>query len=59
LAGGVGGVDQTTKRRRRNTYDALVIDPRPGGATSDCAEDNIAVLDLAVSQLRGLSRTGC
>jgi hypothetical protein len=28
-----------------------VIDPRPGNATSNCAEDNIAALDLAVSRL--------
>ncbi len=29
----------------------LAIDPRPGGATSNCATDNIALLDLAVSRL--------
>jgi hypothetical protein len=34
-----------------NTDDALVIDPRPGNATSNCAQDNIAVLDTAVSRL--------
>jgi hypothetical protein len=31
-----------------NTGDMLAIDPRPGGATSNCAADNIALLDLAV-----------
>jgi hypothetical protein len=31
----------------------LAIDPRPGGATSNCAADNIALLDLAVSRLPG------
>ena len=34
-----------------NTDETLVIDPRPGNATSNCAEDNIAALDLAVSRL--------
>jgi hypothetical protein len=29
----------------------LAIDPRPGGATSHCAADNIALLDLTVSRL--------
>jgi hypothetical protein len=36
-----------------NTDDVLVVDPRPGGATSNCAADNIAALDLAVSRLPG------
>jgi hypothetical protein len=36
-----------------NTDDMLAIDPRPGGATSNCAADNIALLDLAVSRLPG------
>ena len=36
-----------------NTGDMLAIDPRPGGATPDCAADNIALLDLAVSRLPG------
>ena len=36
-----------------NTGDMLAIDPRPGGATSNCAADNIALLDLAVSRLPG------
>lgn len=39
-----------------NTDDMLVIDPRPGGATSNCAADNIALLDLAVSRLPGRYR---
>ena len=39
-----------------NTDDVLVIDPRPGGATSNCAGDNIALLDLAVSRLPGRYR---
>jgi hypothetical protein len=39
-----------------NTDDMLVIDPRPGGATSNCATDNIALLDLAVSRLPGRYR---
>ena len=30
-----------------NTGDMLAIDPRPGGATPNCAADNIALLDLA------------
>jgi hypothetical protein len=34
-----------------NTDDVLAIDPRPGGAASNCAADNIAVLDLAASRL--------
>jgi hypothetical protein len=34
-----------------NTDDVLAIDPRPGSATSNCAADNIALLDLAVSRL--------
>ena len=34
-----------------NTDETLVIDPRPGNATSNCAEDNIAALDTAVSRL--------
>jgi hypothetical protein len=29
----------------------LAIDPRPGNATSNCAADNITLLDLAVSRL--------
>ena len=36
-----------------NTGDMLAVDPRPGGATSNCAADNIALLDLAVSRLPG------
>lgn len=36
-----------------NTDDVLAIDPRPGNATSNCAADNIALLDLAVSRLPG------
>ncbi|MGH3834011.1 MAG: IS1380 family transposase [Pseudonocardiaceae bacterium] len=39
-----------------NTDDALVIDPRPGNATSNCAADNIALLDQAVSRLPGQFR---
>jgi DDE family transposase len=39
-----------------NTDDVLAIDPRPGGATSNCAADNIALLDLAVSRLPGRYR---
>lgn len=34
-----------------NVDDLLAIDPRPGNATSNCAADNIALLDLAVSRL--------
>jgi hypothetical protein len=34
-----------------NTDDVLVTGPRPGNATSNDAEDNIAVLDTAVSRL--------
>ena len=34
-----------------NTHETLVIDPRPGNATSNCATDNIAALDTAVSRL--------
>src|SRR3954466_2255385 len=36
-----------------NTDDVLVIDPRPGNATANCATDNIALLDCAVSRLPG------
>ncbi len=39
-----------------NTDDMLAIDPRPGGATSNCVADNIALLDLAVSRLPGRYR---
>ena len=39
-----------------NTGDMLAIDPRPGNATSNCAADNIALLDLAVSRLPGTFR---
>jgi hypothetical protein len=34
----------------------LTIDPRPGNATSNCAADNITLLDLAVSRLPGRYR---
>jgi hypothetical protein len=36
-----------------NTDDVLAIDPRAGNATSNCAADNIALLELAVSRLPG------
>ena len=36
-----------------NTGDMLAIDPRPGNSASNCAADNIALLDLAVSRLPG------
>jgi hypothetical protein len=36
-----------------NTDDMPAIDPRPGGATSNCAKDNIALLERAGSQLPG------
>ena len=36
-----------------NTGDMLAIDPRPGNSTSNCAADNMALLDLAVSRLPG------
>lgn len=39
-----------------NTDDVLVIDPRAGNATSNCAADNIAVLDQAVARLPGRFR---
>ncbi|MGI8816553.1 MAG: hypothetical protein ACR2G2_15080 [Pseudonocardia sp.] len=39
-----------------NTDDMLAIDPRPGNTTSNCAADNIALLDLAVSRLPGRYR---
>ncbi len=39
-----------------NTDDVLAIDPRPGNATANCAADNIALLDLAVSRLPGAFR---
>ncbi|MGH3289428.1 MAG: transposase, partial [Streptosporangiaceae bacterium] len=39
-----------------NTGDMLAIDPRPGNATANCAADNIALLDLAVSRLPGRFR---
>ena len=34
----------------------LAIDPRPSGATSNCAADNIALLERAVSRLPGRYR---
>jgi hypothetical protein len=36
-----------------NTDDVLLIDPRPGNAASNDAQDNIAALDTAVSRLPG------
>lgn len=39
-----------------NTDDMLAIDPRPGNATSNCAADNIALLEMAVSRLPGAYR---
>jgi Transposase DDE domain group 1 len=39
-----------------NTDDVLVIDPRPGNATANCAADNIALLDTAVARLPGRFR---
>ena len=39
-----------------NTGDMLAIDPRPGNSASNCAADNIALLDLAVSRLPGQFR---
>jgi Transposase DDE domain group 1 len=39
-----------------NTGDVLAIDPRPGNSTSNCAADNIALLDLAISRLPGSYR---
>jgi hypothetical protein len=39
-----------------NTDDVLVIDPRPGNATSNDAADNIAVLDRAVARIPGRYR---
>ena len=34
----------------------LAIDPRPGNATANCADEDIALLDLAVSRLPGAFR---
>jgi hypothetical protein len=39
-----------------NTDDVLVIDPRPGNATSNDAADNIALLDRAVARIPGRYR---
>src|SRR5690349_19980432 len=39
-----------------NTDDMLVIDPRPGNATSNDAADNIALLEQAVARLPGRYR---
>ena len=39
-----------------NTGDMLAIDPRPGNSASNCADGNIALLDLAVSRLPGSFR---
>jgi hypothetical protein len=39
-----------------NTGDMLAIGPRPGNSASNCAADNIALLDLAVSRLPGTFR---
>jgi hypothetical protein len=39
-----------------NTDEVLVIDPRPGNATANCATDNIALLDCAVARLPSTSR---
>ena len=41
-----------------NTDDVLLIDPRPGNAASNDAQDNIAALDTAVSRLPGPFRPG-
>lgn len=39
-----------------NTDDLLVIDPRAGNATANCAADNITLLDQAVARLPGRFR---
>src|SRR4051794_28302790 len=39
-----------------NTDEVLALDPRPGNATANCAADNIALLDCAVSRLPGRFR---
>lgn len=39
-----------------NTDDLLAIDPRPGNATSNCAADNIALPESAVTRLPGSYR---
>ena len=39
-----------------STDDVLAINPRPGNATANCAADNIALLDEAVSRLPGAFR---
>ena len=39
-----------------NTDDVLVIDPRPGNAAANDAQDNIAALETAVSRLPGAFR---
>jgi hypothetical protein len=39
-----------------NTDDVLALDPRSGNATANCAADNIALLELAVSRLPGRFR---
>jgi hypothetical protein len=39
-----------------NVDDALVIDPRPGNATSHDAADNIAALDAAIAAIPGTYR---
>jgi hypothetical protein len=39
-----------------NTDDVLALDARPGNATANCAQDNIALLDCAVSRLPGRFR---
>ena len=49
----VGSVSRRTRRPCDNTDDMLAIDPRPGNATANCADDNIALLDEAVSRLPG------
>ena len=39
-----------------NVGDVLGIDPRPGNATSNCAADNIKLLEAAVTALPGRYR---
>jgi hypothetical protein len=52
--GGVGFVPNLAVRD--NVDDVLVIDPRPGNATSNDAADNIAALTAAITAIPGTYR---
>jgi hypothetical protein len=52
-----GGLSAAMRRQGfQPVGDVLGIDPRPGNATSNCAADNIKLLEAAVTALPGRYR---